>query len=359
MKRKASSQLEPNMSPIVSSDDMIDPQLRERSTKRSTLSSSKDEHNMSPAASQEDLIDPQLLQSPTKHSALCSSKDEHTTSASDGHSIGNPTSSSEHAEGQIDDDDCAIDKDFDEDFEEDDQNAPQVYAAAQKMAGVGQLATLHGDQGDMHAGFHTYMQARRRLTIDNDDHQELITHHTAYVRQVYNAITTVPASMTANQTKMVTLWGKKLNALGIDADQYMADLASMVIAGVWSLHVNGDFLFDAQFKSLKPHDDDSTMTATERVDTVCDILHNHKKIAIDIMGGFDAVTKFVAAPKGSSKRKQAYKSNNDYKAAQKTELEAVAKSVGREFGRKKGGKKGGKKSVKNDDDDEYEDEDDA
>lgn len=325
MKRKASSQLEPNMSPT---------------------------------ASQEGLIDPQLLERPATRSALSSSKGEHITSASDDHSISKPASSSEHEESEIDDEDATIDQDF----EEDDQNAPQVYAAAQTMAGVGQLATLHGDRGGMHAGFYTYMQARRRLTIDNDDHQELITYHTHYVRQVYNAITTVPASMTANQTKMVTLWGKKLNALGNDADQYMAD-----IAGVWSLHVNGDFLFDAQFKSLKPHDDDSTMTATERVDVMCDILHNHKKIVIDIMGGFDAVTKFVAAPKGSSKRKQAYKSNNDYKAAQKMELEAVAKSVGREVGRKKGGKKGGKrggkkggkKGVKNDDDDEYEDEDDA
>jgi hypothetical protein len=359
MKRKASSQLEPNMSPAASNDDVIDPQLRERPTKRPALSSSQFDSNMSPTASQEGLIDPQLLERPATRSALSSSKDEHITSASDDHSISKPASSSEHEESEIDDEDATIDQDF----EEDDQNAPQVYAAAQTMAGVGQLATLHGDQGDMHAGFYTYMQARRNLTIDNDDHQELITYHTPYVRQVYNAITTVPASMTANQTKMVTLWGKKLNALGNDADQYMADLASMVIAGVWSLHVNGDFLFDAQFKSLKPHDDDSTMTATERVDVMCDILHNHKKIVIDIMGGFDAVSKFVAAPKGSSKRKQAYKSNNDHKAAQKTELEAVAKSVGREVGRKKGGKKdgkkGGKKGVKNDDDDEYEDEDDA
>ena len=334
MKRNASTQFEPNMSPAVSNDDMIDPQLRGRPTKRSALSSSKDEHNMSPAASQEDLIDPQLLQSPTKHSALSSSKDEHTTSASDGHSIGDPTLSSEHEEGEIYDEDATIDQDY----EEDDQNAPQVYAAAQTMAGVGQLATLHGDRGDMHAGFSTYMQARRRLTIDNDDHQELITYHTAYVRQVYNAITTVPASMTANQTKMVALWSKKLNALGNDADQYMADLASMVIAGVWSLHVNGDFLFDAQFKSLKPHDDDSTMTATERVDVMCDILHNHKKHVIDLMeGGYDAITKFAAAPKGIAKRKANYQPNNRNRKVNLTVLRDFAKSQGKTISDLKGG----------------------
>jgi hypothetical protein len=314
------------------------------------------EPNKSPAASQEDsFIDPQLLERPTKRPALSCSKDEHTTSAPVSHSIGNPTSSSEHEESKIDEEDATLDQDF----EEDDQNAPQVYAASQTMADVGQLATLHGDQGDMHAGFYTYMQARRRLTIDNDDHQELITCHTRYVHQVYNAITTTPASTTANQTRMVALLSKKLHALGNDADQYMADLASMVISGVWSLHVNGDFLFDAQFRSLKPHDDDSTMTATERVDLMCDILHSHKKIVIDIMGGFDAVTKFVAAPKGIAKRKEDYKTNNDGKKVRLTHLEAVAKSAGQNDGKKKGGRKGSKKGGKDDSEDEYEDEDDV
>lgn len=170
--------------------------------------------------------------------------------------------------------------------------------------------------------------------------------------------------MTDYQTRMVTLWGKKLDALGNNADQYMADLASMVVAGVRALHTGGDHLFDAQFDSLKPHDDDSTMKATDRIETVCDILHNNKKHVIDIMAGFDAITKLVAAPKGIAKRKEDYKSNNDMKKAKLTQLEGVAKAAGKEVGRKKvgrkpgkkagkkAGRKGGRKGGKNDDEDE-------
>lgn len=123
---------------------------------------------------------------------------------------------------------------------------------------------------------------------------------------------------------MVTFWGKRLKALGDDADQYMADLASMVIAAIHSLHTTGDVLFDAQFESLKPHDDDTTMTALERVDTICGILHNYKKHVVDLMAGFDAVTKFVAAPKGIAKRKLQYSSNNNSKKKRLTGLAAAA-----------------------------------
>ena len=289
MKRKASSHFEPNMSPAVS----------------------------------QDAIDPQLLQRPTERPALSSMTGKHTPPAADVHSIGNPPSSSKHEESYINDNDAVTGQDS----AEDDQIAPQVHAAVQTMAGVGRLATMHGDLGDMHAGYRSYMRARRTLTIDNDDHHVLMAYNTYLVRKVYNAITTNPTSMTANQTRMVAFWGKKLSALGNDADQYMADLASMVVAGVWTLHVNGDNLFDAQFKSLKPHKDDNTLTATERIQTICEILHNHKKHVVDLMAGFDAVTKFVAAPKGIAKRKEEYKSNNDHKATNLTELKAAAKSA--------------------------------
>lgn len=305
------------------------------------------------------MIDPQLRQRPTNRSTLSSIEGEHTTSAADGHSIGNPTSNSEHDESMIDDEDVATV----EDFAEDNQNMIQVHATVRTMSDVGTLATMHGDLNDMHAGFSSCMQARRTLAIENDDYVELVAYNSAYVRRVYTAITTIPASMTADQTRLVTLWGRKLTALGKDADPYMADLASMVIAGVYALHTRGDHLLDAQFTSLKPHANDSTMTATERIDIMCDILHNYKKHVIDIMSGFDAITKLVAAPKGIAKRKEDYKSNNDQKKRKKTELEIAAKSNGEDVGQKKGGKtsgkKGGKKGGQNDEKDEYEDEDDV
>ena len=285
MKRKTSSQLEPSMSPEVSQDS-IDPQLRQPSTKRPALSFVEGKH---------------------------------TTSAADDYSIDNPPSSSEHGESTIDDEDA--------DFEEDDEDATQVYAAAQKMVGVGRLATMHGDTGDLHAGFKSYMVSRRTLDIPNDDHAELVQYNSTYVRHIYNAITTIPASMTYEQTRMVNLWGKKLDALGDDADQYMSDLASMLVAAIYALHSTGDVLFDAQFDSLKPHEDDSTMTALQRVEIICDVLHNYKKHVVDLMAGFDAVTKFVAAPKGIAKRKATYQSNNESKKARLNRLEALAKAA--------------------------------
>lgn len=283
--------------------------------------SSQFEPNMPPAVSQ-DFIDPQLLQSPTKRPTLSSIEGEHTTSAADGHRIGNPTSSSQHEESEIDNNNVATGQDS----AEDGQTTPQV----QTMAGLGGLATMHGNTGLLQAGYNSYMQVRRTLTIDNDDYAELGVHNTAYVRMVYDAIITYPTDMTTDQTRMVAFWGKKVKALGDDADQYMSDIASMLVAGVYLLHMRGDYLFDVQFKSLKPHKDDSTMIATERIFTICEILQNYKKHVVDLMAGHDAVTKFVAAPKGTAKRKEDYKSNNEHRSTTLTKLRAAAKSVEKE-----------------------------
>jgi hypothetical protein len=280
--------------------------------------SSQFEPNMPPAVSQ-DFIDPQLLQSPTKRPAPSSIEGERTTSAAKGHGFGNPTSSSKHGESEIDDEEVATGQDS----AEDDQTAPQV----QTMDGLGGLATMHGNQNLLHAGYNSYMQVRRTLAINNDDYAELGINNSAYVRMVYDSIVTYPTDMTTDQTRMVAFWGKKIKALGNEADQYMSDIASMLVAGVYVLHIQGDYLFDAQFKSLKPHKDDSTMIATERIFTISEILHSYKKHVVDLMAGHDAVTKFVAAPKGTAKRKEDYKSNNEHRSTTLTKLRAAAKSV--------------------------------
>lgn len=276
------------------------------------------EPNMPPAVSQ-DFIDPQLLQSPTKRPALSSVEGEHITSAAEGHIFGNPTSSSKHGESEIDDEEVATGQDP----AEDDQTAPEM----QTMAGLGGLATMHGNTNNLHTGYNSYMQVRRTLAINNDDYGELGVHNSAYVRTVYDAIVTYPTDMTTDQTRMVAFWGKKVKALGKDADQYMSDIASMLVAGVYLLHMRGDYLFDAQFKSLKPHKDDSTMIATERIFTICEILQSYKKHVVDLMAGHDAVTRFVAAPKGTAKRKEDYKSNNEHRSTTLSKLRAAAKFV--------------------------------
>lgn len=224
-----------------------------------------------------------------------------------------------HEVSEIDDEEVATGQDW----AEDDQTAPQM----QTMAGLGALTTMHGNTGLLHAGYNSYMRVRRKLKIDNDDYAELGVHNAAYVRMVYDAIITYPTDMTTDQTRMVAFWGKKLKALGDDADQYMSDIASMLVAGVYLLHMEGDYLFDAQFRSLKPHKDDSTVVATERIFTICEILQNYKKHVVDLMAGHDAVTKFVAAPKGTAKRKEDYKSNNEHRSTTLTKLRAAAKSA--------------------------------
>lgn len=70
----------------------------------------------------------------------------------------------------------------------------------------------------------------------------------------------------------------------------------MVVGSVYHLHSEGDFLFGPQFEALKPRTADNTMTATERIDVICDALHSCKKHVVDLMEGSDAITRFVAAP---------------------------------------------------------------
>lgn len=85
------------------------------------------------------------------------------------------------------------------------------------------------------------------------------------------------------------------------------------------------------------------MVATEPIFTICEILQNYKKHVVDLMAGHDAVTKFVAAPKGTAKRKEDYKSNNEHRSTTLTKLSAAAKSA--------------KKNVEDEDEDGDEDED--
>jgi hypothetical protein len=271
------------------------------------------------------LIDPQLQQGAMTSSAPSHITSEHTASVTDRHSTSMPTSNSERDESESDD----MDAEMEDDVTEDDQNATQVNAPAQAIASVGNLATMHGDSGNLYAGYLSHTAIRHRLTINNDDYVLITNNNTAYVRLVYTSMTTTPASMTPDQTKMVADLTKKLNALGNDADPFMADLASMLVSAVWSLHHQGDNLFDAQFNSLKPHKDDRTMKATERINVICHILYTYKKHVVDLMEGrVDAVTKFAAAPKGIARCKQGYKPNNSGRAVNHKKMQAFLKSHG-------------------------------
>ena len=138
-------------------------------------------------------------------------------------------------------------------------------AAVQTMANVGRLMVLHDELDSGHASVY---QQRRKLTVANDDYEDLNNNNLSYVRRVYSAITTTPASMDNEQSKMAEVLAKKLKTFGGDADQYLGDISSMVVGAVYHLHSDGDFLFGPQFELLKPRKADSTMTATERIDAL-------------------------------------------------------------------------------------------
>ena len=190
-------------------------------------------------------------------------------------------------------------------------------AAVQTMANVGRLVVLHDELDSGHASVY---QQRRKLTVANDDYEDLNNNNLSYVRRVYSAITTTPASMDNEQSKMAEVLAKKLKTFGGDADQYLGDISSMVVGAVYHLHSDGDFLFGPQFELLKPRKADSTMTATERIDVICDALHTCKKHVVDLMEGSDIITRFVAAPLGTGDRKARYLGSNTKRAAKNREM---------------------------------------
>jgi len=124
----------------------------------------------------------------------------------------------------------------------------------------------------------------------------------------------------ANEKQMAEVLAKKLKTFGRDADQYLADISSMIVGAVYHLHHDGDFLFGPQFEALKPRRADSTMTATERIDVCCEALHSCKKFVVDLMEGSDVIARFVAAPLGAGDRKARYRGSNTKRAAKNKEM---------------------------------------
>jgi hypothetical protein len=61
---------------------------------------------------------------------------------------------------------------------------------------------LHDDLGELDSGHASYYVQRRKLTVPNDDYADLNEHNLGYVRRVYTAITTTPATMDDEQSKV-------------------------------------------------------------------------------------------------------------------------------------------------------------
>jgi hypothetical protein len=137
------------------------------------------------------------------------------TATGEGNHSGTATSTRERNEVSSDDEEEA------EDAEGDSTEHPLsgVVAAVQTMAIVGRLTVLHDE---LDAGYANFYQQRRKLTVANDDWKDLNNSNIVYVRRVYVAITTTPAAMDDEQSKMAEVLAKKLETFGGDADQYLA-----------------------------------------------------------------------------------------------------------------------------------------
>lgn len=94
--------------------------------------------------------------------------------------------------------------------------------AVQTMAIVGKLRVLHDDLGELDSGYASMYQQRRKLTVANDDYEDLNNNNLSYVRRMCAAITTTPAHMDDEQSKQAEVLAKKLKTFGEDADQYLA-----------------------------------------------------------------------------------------------------------------------------------------
>ena len=271
-------------------------------------------HSASTIPSQ-DLIDPQL-QIATAGSISPHSVVEEASAARESVNSATATSVREHDQDSCDGEIQSGGKGGAGDAEGESAQLP-LSGAVQTMAIVGRLTALHDE---LDGGYASYYQQRRKLTVANDDYADLNNNNSSYVRRVYAAITTSPATMDDEQSKMADTLVKKLRSFGSDADQYLADISSMVVSAVFHLHSEGDFLFGPQFEALKPRKTDSTMTATERMDVICSQLHVCKKHVVDLMEGSDIIARFVAAPLGACDRKARYKGSNTKRAAKNREM---------------------------------------
>lgn len=180
---------------------------------------------------------------------------------------------------------------------------------------------------DIGAGLASYYRARRRLNIANDNYDELSRNNAHFVRLVHAAIMNTPDSMEEDQVRANNGFEKRKNGLGQDADQFLRDISSMCIAAIHDLHFQGDNLFESQYQNLRPRPADKTLTATERVNAVCDMLFTSKKIVTDLMdGGYDAIVRLVAAPTGKAYCRMRYKDNNDARAKKNKRLRQLQAS---------------------------------
>lgn len=154
-----------------------------------TRASLKRKLSVSSTSSQE-AIDPQLQQSAIASSSPSLVHAAHAMPVVDGHSTGQVHSRDERS-GDSDEEEVTT---MVQHPEQSDQDSESVTVSAlpptQKMADVGRLYVMHGDTGDLKAGYHSFYQPRRQLGLVKDNFSEFENYNKLYVFELYSKITT-------------------------------------------------------------------------------------------------------------------------------------------------------------------------
>lgn len=128
------------------------------------------------------------------------------------------------------------------------------------------------------------------LDIEHDDVKSVNDLVGAYVQKVYHAIRSLPAG--ARGAKRFEGRVGKME----HPEDVITSISSMVVQQVLQLHAAGDHLRADQVK--KATQQDLTMTSSQRLEAIAQVLEHNKLIAYDIIEGFDKIALFVAMPTG-------------------------------------------------------------
>ncbi|KAK5135303.1 hypothetical protein LTR08_005406 [Meristemomyces frigidus] len=146
-----------------------------------------------------------------------------------------------------------------------------------------------------------------------------------FVAEVYDAIRTVPASMTPAQSKMLLDMQNKISRLETPTST-LTQVANMVVEAFVNLYTHGNFLRPDQWAFLRPSHADCSMNAEQRKTFILSVLKSTKRIAFHLLDGKHAVVDFVAAPDECNRRIMNNKGVNDRRALRKKQRDAENKA---------------------------------
>ena len=181
------------------------------------------------------------------------------------------------------------------------------------------------------SGLNYMYQARRQLDLGDepaDDWQVIRDNKGDYERGVYEAIASRPAdedgdNQGAYKANMVHEFEKTLKTIR-NPSKLIVAMSDAIVKAVIDLHQKGDH-FEQGHLTLRK--DEKTMTANARMDHVLSTLKNTKKVVLDLLLGWDYITRFVAAPVTGNGRKYNNKRVNDLKRDKLTRGKAAQEKL--------------------------------